>query len=423
MRTREARVAECVIVTVAASHKGRATLKAQTTGRLAILLAGEQINDILTIQADALVNAAVQHCLTEHREILCVRIQTCMTCNTAVCHPCVAIVALADQRVIAPAIEFAEGIQIGGAIVAEARMTDLIDHSILIRVAERSCCKIIGGKAVFQRQIGRTLEVQRLVDFVLNVLVHIAARDTLHEEAQHLETEVAVLFLTGCEHQFTVADIIQHLGFVLINVQEHSFPLRKTRSMGQKLMNGDILFAILRKFRDVACYGRIEVDLSFAVQLHDGLGRGHDLRAGCHIEHGVHLHGTGIIQPNAHVVQHCISIGFFIDDLTTARHNDDLGTKSYCYGGGHYRRGHMKNALVGTTLEGAKIVPVLPPDDSSIDYHFELQQNCPVSAAAVMAFRTQFFVTRSRVAVVKGLSEGKPELAGLYSALGDPARE
>ena len=87
-------------------------------------------------------------------------------------------------------------------------------------------------------------------------------------------------------------------------------------------MNGDILFAILRKFRDVACYGRIEVDLSFAVQLHDGLGRGHDLRAGCHIEHGVHLHGTGIIQTNAHVIQHCISIGFFIDDLTTARHND-----------------------------------------------------------------------------------------------------
>ena len=70
-----------------------------------------------------------------------------------------------------------------------------------------------------------------------------------------------------------------------------------------------------------------------------------------------------------------------------------------------------------------RVVPVLPPDDSSIDYHFELQQNCPVSAAAVMAFRTQFFVTRSRVAVVKGLSSGKPELAGLYSALGEPVRE
>jgi len=40
-----------------------------------------------------------------------------------------------------------------------------------------------------------------------------------------------------------------------------------------------------------------------------------------------------------------------------------------------------------------------------------------------MAFRTQFFGTRSRVAVVKGLSSGKPELAGLYSALGEPVRE
>ena len=76
--------------------------------------------------------------------------------------------------------------------------------------------------------------------------------------------------------------------------------------------------------------------------------------------------------------------------VSEVSHN--LGDKAYCYGGGHYRRGHMKNALVGTTPENAKVVPVLPPDDSSIDYHFELQQNCPVSAAAVMAFRTQFFV-------------------------------
>lgn len=103
--------------------------------------------------------------------------------------------------------------------------------------------------------------------------------------------------------------------------------------------------------------------------------------------------------------------------VSEVSHN--LGAKSYCYGGGHYRRGHMENALVGSSLEDAKMVRVLPPDDSSIDYHFELQENCPVSAAAIMAFRTQFFVTRSRVAVVKGLSVGKPELAGLYSAVGD----
>lgn len=96
-----------------------------------------------------------------------------------------------------------------------------------------------------------------------------------------------------------------------------------------------------------------------------------------------------------------------------------LGERSYCYGGGHYRRGHLQNALVGTSRADARIVPVVPPDDSSIDYHFELEAPCPVSAAAVMAFRTQFFVTRSQVAVVRGLSCGKPELAGVYSALGE----
>ena len=46
--------------------------------------------------------------------------------------------------------------------------------------------------------------------------------------------------------------------------------------------------------------------------------------------------------------------------VSEVSHN--LGDKAYCYGGGHYRRGHMKNALVGTTLENAKVVPVLAVD-------------------------------------------------------------
>ena len=50
--------------------------------------------------------------------------------------------------------------------------------------------------------------------------------------------------------------------------------------------------------------------------------------------------------------------------VSEVSHN--LGDKAYCYGGGHYRRGHMKNALVGTTPENAKVVPVLPPDDLSL---------------------------------------------------------
>lgn len=96
-----------------------------------------------------------------------------------------------------------------------------------------------------------------------------------------------------------------------------------------------------------------------------------------------------------------------------------LGDSSYCYGGGHYRRSHMQRALVGTCWDDARVVPVTQPDDASIDYHFELKGRCPVSSAVVMAFRTQFFVTRSHVAVVRGLASGHPQLAGLYTAMGE----
>lgn len=95
-----------------------------------------------------------------------------------------------------------------------------------------------------------------------------------------------------------------------------------------------------------------------------------------------------------------------------------LGEKSYCYAGGHYRRGHLKNALVGKDVENARLVPAVPPTDESIDYHFELEGPCTVGEGVLMCFRTQIFVTRSEVAVVKGLSAGKPELVGIYSALG-----
>ena len=92
--------------------------------------------------------------------------------------------------------------------------------------------------------------------------------------------------------------------------------------------------------------------------------------------------------------------------------------KSYCYGGGHYRRGHMENVLVGTSLDDARMLKVKAPNDDSIDYHFEISENTKVSDTAVMCFRTQIFTTRSHVAIVEGLSEGKPEITGLYDSQG-----
>ncbi|MBQ6478565.1 MAG: YhfX family PLP-dependent enzyme [Erysipelotrichaceae bacterium] len=93
--------------------------------------------------------------------------------------------------------------------------------------------------------------------------------------------------------------------------------------------------------------------------------------------------------------------------------------RSYCYGGGHYRRGHMENALVGTERETAVHAKAVAPDDDSIDYHFELEEEFPVGECVLMTFRTQIFTVRSQVAVVKGIQSGQPELLGLYSPLGE----
>lgn len=106
--------------------------------------------------------------------------------------------------------------------------------------------------------------------------------------------------------------------------------------------------------------------------------------------------------------------------LSEISHNyDGLG---YCYGGGYYRRGHLKDALVGTDLESAVKVGAIPPTDESIDYHLQLKETFPVSSPVVMSFRTQIFTTRSDVAIVKGLKTGNPVIAGIYTATGQKLR-
>jgi predicted amino acid racemase len=104
----------------------------------------------------------------------------------------------------------------------------------------------------------------------------------------------------------------------------------------------------------------------------------------------------------------------YVSEVT---HN--LGDRSYCLGGGRYPRGHLMNALVGKSLAKTKLTPVIAPDGENIDYHFELQSNSEVGDTAVMAFRAQIFVTRSQVALVSGISTGKPVIDGIYSSQGE----
>jgi predicted amino acid racemase len=102
--------------------------------------------------------------------------------------------------------------------------------------------------------------------------------------------------------------------------------------------------------------------------------------------------------------------------VSEVSHN--LGNESFCYGGGHYRRSHMENALVGKDMKDAVKYKVEAPELESIDYHFSLNNRASISDTVVMAFRTQIFVTRSKVAVVKGIQSGTPEIAGIYDSQG-----
>jgi predicted amino acid racemase len=102
--------------------------------------------------------------------------------------------------------------------------------------------------------------------------------------------------------------------------------------------------------------------------------------------------------------------------VSEVSHN--LGNESFCYGGGHYRRSHMSGALVGKSLDSAVKYNVETPQADSIDYYFALDNTAAVSDTVVMSFRTQVFVTRSKVAIVKGIQGDKPELVGIYDSQG-----
>lgn len=103
--------------------------------------------------------------------------------------------------------------------------------------------------------------------------------------------------------------------------------------------------------------------------------------------------------------------------LSEVSHN--AGPNSLCFGGGYYRRGRLRNALVfaGDALHETR---TLPFKSDNIDYYLGLEGNFAVGSPVIMCFRTQIFVTRSDVALIEGISTGQPTIAGLYDSLGNP---
>ncbi|MGI1690496.1 YhfX family PLP-dependent enzyme [Thermoanaerobacter uzonensis] len=98
--------------------------------------------------------------------------------------------------------------------------------------------------------------------------------------------------------------------------------------------------------------------------------------------------------------------------------------KAYCYGGGFYPRSNVKYALVSNNpediLDRIFDVEELPPE--SIDYYgsiFLNNRKVNVGDTVIYSFRTQIFVTRAKVALLEGLSSGKPKLTYIFDSKGN----
>jgi predicted amino acid racemase len=100
--------------------------------------------------------------------------------------------------------------------------------------------------------------------------------------------------------------------------------------------------------------------------------------------------------------------------VTEVSHEDQ--DRYYVIGGGYYGRSNLTGCLVGHDEESImdQFVPAFEPSPEAIDYYgaIEKPEGFSISAGdtAVFSFRTQVFVTRGHIALVKGIQSGRPEL-------------
>ncbi|MBG9541848.1 amino acid racemase [Cytobacillus firmus] len=100
--------------------------------------------------------------------------------------------------------------------------------------------------------------------------------------------------------------------------------------------------------------------------------------------------------------------------VTEVSHQDQ--EHYYVIGGGYYGRSHLTGCLVGSDEKEVlnQYVKAIEPAPEAIDYYgaIEKPEGFQVSEGdtAVFSFRTQVFVTRAHIALVKGIQRGKPEL-------------
>lgn len=101
--------------------------------------------------------------------------------------------------------------------------------------------------------------------------------------------------------------------------------------------------------------------------------------------------------------------------------------KAYVYGGGYYRRSCAKKAMVGRDFDTMKNnrLAVEEISHEAIDYYGTLRldnKKALVGDTVIYSFRTQIFVTRSEVVLIKGIQTDTPEIIGIYDSLGKKLR-
>ena len=335
------------------------------------VLGGEELDGLLGVQlllvaVSVDVLAAVEHALQQDAQIGSGGEQTGVTGDAAAAHAAVAVVDLTDQGVLSPAGEGSEGLGVLGAVVADIPV-GLVDHAVLVGVAQRGGSAVLLGEAVLQGDVGGAGHAQGLVDVLLNELLHGNAGDLLSQEGQSHEGEVGVLGLAAvgavAGDDLQTLDVL-HLLLVGVAVQEGGLPLGQTGGVGQQLSDSDVLLAVAGELGPVLADLVVDIQLAAVNQQHDGLGGGHDLGDGGQVEHGVDLHlagigdllvgGVPVVGALGGVIVVGVAVGLVQDDLAVLDGQDD-GTQTL--------------SAVGVTGAGLQLVVDVGPVgvDSGLD--------------------------------------------------------
>ena len=100
--------------------------------------------------------------------------------------------------------------------------------------------------------------------------------------------------------------------------------------------------------------------------------------------------------------------------VTEVSHQDE--DSYYVIGGGYYGRSNLTGCLVGNNEADIlkQTVAAYEVSPEAIDYYGRIGKpdgfSIDIGDTAIFAFRTQLFVTRAHIALVKGIQTGRPEI-------------